>query len=91
MMCSEVQAYIPRRIGFILRAPQGLSSIILDGRQQRRGGRMRNPNCEARNELHEKFALATIRFVTQVSKVMAAALISDLFEFEQGPRRRERD
>jgi hypothetical protein len=27
--------------------------------------------------------LATIRYVTQVSKVMAAALLSDLFEFEQ--------
>ena len=44
---------------------------------------MRNTNCEARNELHEKLALATIRYVTQVSKVMAAALLSDLFEFEQ--------
>ena len=44
---------------------------------------MRNTNCEARNELHEKFALVTIRYVTQVSKVMAAALLSDLFEFEQ--------
>jgi hypothetical protein len=44
---------------------------------------MRNTNCEARNALHEKFALATIRYVTQVSKGMAAALLSDLFEFEQ--------
>jgi hypothetical protein len=44
---------------------------------------MRNTNCEARNELHEKFALVTIRYVTQVSKVMAAALLSHLFEFEQ--------
>ena len=44
---------------------------------------MRNTNCEARNELHEKLALATICNVTQVSKVMAAALLSDLFQFEQ--------
>jgi hypothetical protein len=44
---------------------------------------MKNKNCEERNELHEKFALATISYVAQISKVMAAALLSDLFEFEQ--------
>ncbi len=51
---------------------------------------MTNKNCEERNELHEKLALATITYVGQVSKVMAAALLSDPSQFVQAPRRRER-
>jgi hypothetical protein len=54
------------------------------------GGRMKNKNCEERNELHEKFALATISYVAQISKVMAAALLSDPSQFVQA-REEERE
>ena len=53
-------------------------------------GRMKNKNCEERNELHEKFALATISYVAQISKVMAAALLSDPSQFVQA-REEERE
>src|SRR5437870_2195844 len=46
--------------------------------------------CEERNELHEKLALATISYVGQVRKVMAAALLSDPSQFVQA-RQEERE
>jgi hypothetical protein len=44
---------------------------------------MKNTNSEERNELREQFALATINYVAQASKVMAAALLSDPSQFVQ--------
>ena len=43
---------------------------------------MKNKNCEERNELHEKFALATISYVAQVTKVSMPDEISPEFRLK---------